>query len=424
MATFKIWLDKRNPKNKKGEFNLTIRACLDNKSRYLNITKMTEKNYHLVFEKRSTDTESIEFRNKCNTYITKCERIYEDLKPFDYDRFRELFYAAEKEVPTTLRVKDLFDHYIKEKDIKLRTKAHIQASSNIWCSYKSGLTVWDVTPEFLKKFEKTKLDAKVKISTINSYHRDLRAVLNYFMKNHKLIPSNYEYPYGNAGYSVKNAAPKTNVMSNEEIQKVLDCNDYESAKQRWARDVWSFLYYCNGVNFVDLLRLRWDDRKGDYFIITRKKTETTRRNHIKPVVIPIIDELKNLIEIIGDKNSPFVLGQLKEGYADNTFENRCHKLAQQINRELTKLSQKLELSIPLKLQTARDAYSMTLRRAKVSKDDIGDMLNHGSSLTTEHYLSSMDLEDTFKINSHLLKKTRQKTGQNKGKKRKNNRNLN
>ena len=57
-----------------------------------------------------------------------------------------------------------------------------------------------------------------------------------------------------------------------------------------------------------------------------------------------------------------------------------------------------KLSIPLKLKTARDCYASTLRRAKVSKDDIGDMMGHANSIVTEHYLDSLDLEETFEIN--------------------------
>ena len=51
---------------------------------------------------------------------------------------------------------------------------------------------------------------------------------------------------------------------------------------------------------------------------------------------------------------------------------------------------------------ARDAYASTLKRAGISKDKIGEMLGHSNSVVTEHYLGSLDIEDTFIINDVLL----------------------
>ena len=162
------------------------------------------------------------------------------------------------------------------------------------------------------------------------------------------------------------------------------------------------LYRCNGINFVDLFRMRWDNIKGDYLIFFRKKTETTRKNNVKEIVVPITADLKKLIGKIGVRNSPYILGKLQDGYSESSFENKNHKLKKILNKELSVISEKLNLSVPLRLKNARDSYASTLRRAKVSKDDIGDMLGHSNSIVTEHYLSSIDMETTFDINKHLL----------------------
>ncbi|HAG16258.1 MAG TPA: hypothetical protein DCG69_07000 [Bacteroidales bacterium] len=61
-----------------------------------------------------------------------------------------------------------------------------------------------------------------------------------------------------------------------------------------------------------------------------------------------------------------------------------------------------EVLLLLKVKTARDSYATTLRRAGVSKDDIGEMLGSSNSIVTEHYLASIDMESTFEINKHLF----------------------
>ncbi len=105
---------------------------------------------------------------------------------------------------------------------------------------------------------------------------------------------------------------------------------------------------------------------------------------------------------MGDKDSPFILGLLKEGYKENTFENPSHKVRSKFNGNLLEISNKLNLSVPLKLKTARDCYATTLKRAGVSKDNIGEMLGHSNSVVTEHYLASLDIEKTNEINQHIL----------------------
>lgn len=402
MATFTIWLDKRNPKNKKDEYNLTIRACISRDVIYLKIAKMTEKQYRQVFVRNSMDEKSIENRERCNSYKTKCERIFSELKPFNRKRFIELFFEKDKELPSTLLLKDLFQYYIDNYEkIKYRSRKHYTMTINVLESYRSGLTVEDITVEFLYRFEKDKIIEGKSQSTIDTLNRNLRRIINYFKYVKKLIPKEYEYPYGKGGYSIKSFFPKKLVMKNDEIKKVVEFSDFDDNAQEYARDIWLLLYRCNGINFADLLRMQWSNRQGDYLIFTRKKTETTRKNNIKEITVPIIPKLQELIDKVGVKDSPFILGKLQEDYTEQMFENKLHKLRQPINKNLLLISEKLALSVPLKIKTARDCYATTLLRGGKSKDEIGEMLGHSNSVVTEHYLGSLDIEKTNEINNGL-----------------------
>ena len=191
-------------------------------------------------------------------------------------------------------------------------------------------------------------------------------------------------------------------MRAEEIQKVVDLKDFDSPEQKYARDIWLFLYRCNGINFIDLLNLRWDNMKGDYFVFQRRKTRKTRKNNIKPIKSPITNGIKVLLETIGDKSSHYILGQLKEGSSENTITNKCEKLKSIYNKHLREISSKLNLSVVLLTETARDCYATTLYRNGVSKEDIGEMLGHSNSVITEHYLAGITIEKTNDINKHIL----------------------
>jgi len=303
----------------------------------------------------------------------------------------------------------LFDTYCTQnEDIKLKTRNHFRGTANALETYRPGISVGDITVDFLKRFEKQKKRDGWSQPTLDSHFRNLRRIINYFTSEVKLIPKQYEYPFGKGGYSISSFFPNKIVLKEHGIKSIINMTDFTNEKQEYvkeleyARDIFLLLYYFNGANFADALRARWDQIQGDYIIFTRKKTETTRKNNKKDIVVPITPKLQKLINKLGDRESPFILGLLKEGYEETTFENKNHKIKQQINRNLSIIAQKLNLPVPLNLSKARDCYATTLMRNGESRDNIGQMLGHSNSIVTEHYLGSLDAEKTFAINSSLL----------------------
>jgi integrase len=402
MSTLRLVLDNRKTlKDKK--YNLAIRVCHKGNVQYLPITKVTKSQYNQVFVSESMDEGSIRFRESVNEFKTKCERIFSEMGTYNPERFRDLVRQKDKEVPKTLVLKDLFNYYIENYEgITLKTRHHFRLSINKLETFQPGLTVHDINPEFLRHFDLEHQKAGLSRCTIDGVFRNIRRVINYFMLEKKVIPRTYEYPFGQGGYSIKSFFGRKLVMRNDEIQKVVDLKDFDSKDQEYARDLWLFCYRANGINFADLLRMRWNYIQGGYIIFFRKKTENTRKNNIKPLTIPITPKLQELIDKVGVRDSPFILGLLEEGYAENTYENLSHKIRSKLNEHLLGISNKLKLSVPLKLKTARDCYATTLRRSGVSKDDIGEVLGHANSIVTEHYLASLDIEKTFQINQHIL----------------------
>lgn len=402
MATFKLILDTRF-KKKDDKYNLAVRVTNGNDVMILNITSLSRKQYEQVFERKLMDKNSIDFRDSCNQFLSKCERIFAELKPFNKTLFREKVYEQERVIPTSLLLKDLFLDYIKNnEDIEIRTKDHYRTSMNMFESFKSGITVFDVTPTLLKDFEKARLKTGCSLATVNSYLRHLRSIINHYTNVEKIIPKSYEYPFGKGGYSISSYFPSKLVLKQQEIINVIEFDEFENDKQEYALTIWKILYYCNGSNFADLLQLKWSDINGEFIKFIRKKTKHTRKNNIQPVIVPVIPDLKILIDKVGVKKSPFILGMLKEDYTKNTFKNKCHKMKQAINKDLTIISKKLNLTIPLKLETARDCYATSLMRAEVSQSEISKMLNHSNVIVTEHYLGGLSMEKTEVINRNLV----------------------
>lgn len=407
MATCSLILDKR-VKLKNDEYNLSVRIIDGKNQLYLNISRMTEKQFSYIFDKKNMEEKSLEFRHKCQENINKVEKIISEMSSFDRKYIKDRFFnksnKIEKEtLVVSLKLVDLFKQYKIENDhLSIRTKVHMKESRNVFIRDNPEITVLDITPDFLKKNERKRLHEGISISSINSNFRDLRTVINYFMKKNKIIPSSYSYPFGKGGYSICEYFPKKQVLSNEEILKIVNLKEFENTEEEFARNIWELLYRCNGINFADLLRLRWDQKKGNCYIFFRKKTENTRKKLRQEIVVPVNDKVEKVISKVGDKQSPFLLGFLKENYTEKNFDYINRKMRKSINKSLKKISQRLNLSITLQLKTARDSYATVLRRKGVSIDVISEMLSHSNTTVTKHYLDSLDNETVFKVNENLI----------------------
>jgi len=402
MATFNIVLDKRT-KLKEDKYNLAIRMVNRNDVMYINLQKMNETQYDKAFNKKVKDKESREFLDTCNGYISKCEKIFSELNPFNKETFRKRFWETDKDKPKSLLLNELFDYYIEKKEnIKPTTMDSIRYTKNRFVNFKTGVSVSDVTVSFLKKFERNEIEVNNSQATIDHHMRNLRTIINYFTHYVKVIPKEYEYPFGKGGFTISSYFPSKQVLKESEIQSVIDLNKFNSEEHKFARDVWVLLYRLNGANFADLLRLRWSQMDGDYIFYTRKKTETTRRNNKKRITVPLTDKLLDSISRIGDKSSTFILGMLTEGYDEETFKNRNHKIKQQINQKLRDIREQLNLSRPLQLGCARDCYASTLDRNNTPREQTSQMLGHSNVVITEHYLDGLDPDSTFGINSPIL----------------------
>ena len=408
----KVVLDKR-VEYKDGQYNLSIRLNHKKETVYLPMVKLTEKQYETVFVKNHLGKNSNDLREKVNQTLSRVENICADMVEFNGKRFKKLFNDPEypsktsnTEYPKTLELKKLFDYYVENnKSLKANTKQHYNSTLSVLEKYDPGVSVYDITPQFLVKFEREKLKGgKCNLQGLGSYLRDLRRIINYFTKVVKIIPKEYDYPFTEGGYSIKNVRRKKRVLSEDEIRSIMELEEFESPYQEYARDIWLTLYYSNGINFVDLMRMRWDNIHENHIRIFRKKTETTQKKVRLEIVIPLTQPLKDLINKVGDPNSNFLIGQIKENYTDQSITNRKNKVRGYINPELRKIGKKLNLSVPLTTQTARDCYSNTLKINGYSNDVIGEQLGHSDPVSTTYYVDSLGLDRVTEINEGLVKK--------------------
>lgn len=411
VTTFRLILDNR-VKSKKDTYNLSVCLTYKGKPMYLKYVAMTKAQYTLVFTKNDMNPESIEFRERCYQFLHDCKKVFSelestDLEPFNKELFRNLVYkrvVKEKKKPVSFILTDLCTRFLEKNDqLKLKTRQLYRTAVNSFEDFKPGLTFEDITPSLLVQYERAMCNRDYSNSTISIYYRHLRGLINFFIYKEKLIPNTYQYPFGKGGYTIKKHQTSKFVMSNDEIKSVADFNNFETPEKEYARDIWLLLYRCHGINYADLLRMKWINLKNGCLIFTRMKTETTRKTNVKPITVEITPEIQVLLDKVGYKDSPYILGLLNKDYiTEGDFNYKKDWEQSKINSNLKSIGEKLKLSVELQLSTARDCFATTLKRAGYAKDVIGEMMGHGNNyISTSHYLADSDLEKLREIKKCL-----------------------
>ena len=114
-------------------------------------------------------------------------------------------------------------------------------------------------------------------------------------------------------------------------------------------------------------------------------------------------KIQTLLDKVGDRNSSYVLGLKEEGYSEAYFNNKKDWERSKINNNLKYISEKLNLSVDLRLKTSRDCFAQTLKRAGEKKETIGEMLGHSDNyISTPHYLADLDAEEIREVNKCLF----------------------
>jgi integrase len=405
MATIKLTLDTRT-QNKDKTYPIRLYVYTNGKVSFINLNAyLSEKEYKEIFEKTPTG-KRLEYRRSFEVFVNKAIDIHKNMKKFDLVEFKKLLFAKpEKKEKETTSLKGLFEIYKNARQAKLSLKTLIMYNSTLNCilRFKPDAKLEDVTIQFLEEFEIWYNDAhNTKSNSSVSIHlRNLRAVVN-MVKDNEALPIGYRYPFGKGRYSIKNIVKPKQTFTEDEIKTIVKLDQFKSSEEMKARDLWLMQYYCNGVNLNDLVRLRWDNLVGNCFVIQRQKTKNTTSSRPVFIRIPLVDNLKALIEKVGNKNSPYVLGFLREHMSETQIHEKKRKVAKMMNANLKVIGKRLNLSIEFLSETSRDAYATTLKKNGRSIEEIAEMLGHSSITCTRNYLAQFEETQIHSINQGLF----------------------
>ena len=255
-----------------------------------------------------------------------------------------------------------------------------------------------VDVSFCNKFEAWMRKNQFEDTTMHYYFRTLRATYNKAVEA-KCVDreKNPFIEYKLSRFSTKT---KKRALPKESLKKILKMNcSGMSEKARLAHDVFSFSYYCGGISLVDVANLTPDNIIDGRLIYERQKTHGM-------INLVMLDEAKAIIE-------RYATYQNRAGYLFPILDNRVHitpmqkfnrvrKLCTQLNKELHKITAKLEIKEDVTTYVARHSFATILKKSGVNIGIISQALGHQDIKTTQIYLSKFDDEQVDSAMQNLL----------------------
>lgn len=232
-------------------------------------------------------------------------------------------------------------------------------------------------------------------TTINIYMRTLKATLNALHVQTSPL-------FGGRGYHIPCASRRMMALSREDIAAIAQFKG--TPAQNRYRDLWLFSYLCNGINFRDMLFLRYSNISNDEIVFIRNKTRNkwehprTIRAVITPLMLNIMARSGN-----GASNSPdtFIFPYAHDGMTPSEEISMVRRVTSLCNKVAAIISQKTGLP-HFSTYSARHSFATCLQRAGADLLYISESLGHSSLEMTRNYIDGYDKKYREKLSRKLL----------------------
>ncbi len=401
MASINILLRKKA--NARGEYPIVMRIVKDRKSKTITLgISCLEKDWDFNnkrFKKSHSNW------NQRNRILLKLEqralKIVDDFlaQKVDYTlaQFEEKFRGTK--LTKTSNVLEFFDMIIKEM-----VDADRISNANAYKSTKDSLLKFkgnqipfqSVTPEFLEKYETFLRMNGNQNGGIAFKMRELRSIINKAITR-KLIPQEI-YPFRDYKISKLKSKPVKRALTIDEFRSIRDIDLSEHPHLKETHNYFMFSIYTRGMNFQDMMLLKWSNIQNGRIFYTRSKTKGKFN-------LEVIDKAQEILNYYKRQNrfTQYVFPiLLKEGLTAQQIHYRKCKVLSKYNKRLKELGQLANIEKPLTSYVARHSFATILKMSGTPIEKISEMMGHADVNITMSYLKEFDNETLDKENRKLM----------------------
>lgn len=364
----------------------------------------TEEEFKKIMSgKTGKDQDLADRETKLNTIYEQAKQILKDNPFIEPEEFEfELSNAGSFKDPLTLM--QAYAEELRDNG-QIGTSEYYLAALSSFKAFLNGrqMTFAMVTPKMLLAYEKWMTDAGKSISTVGMYCIALRAIFNLAIRKKKL--SEKLYPFGKGKYVIPTSKGRKLALNEEQKDKVLSYLNLNPPIQK-AVDFWKFSYFCYGMNFADIARLKFGDIKENSIVFDRTKTIRTERDR-SFIEIPLRKEVWDIIEKHGnfsqkDNKNVYVFNILRDGLTPKQIQVRVHDFIRDVNDRLALACTPQQMDLPrITTYWARHTFATIAYKRGAGIEFIQKALGHSDPKTTQRYIESFDIETKRMVSNWL-----------------------
>jgi integrase len=375
------------------------------KKRYKTPFKATQELYDRLLADRLRDESTKQLKRQTVSWLDKQTLIAESIVPFTFTDFENRFYAEKKQsrkIQLNDGVNSIYEKHIQalKEEGRISTASSYGDSLTSMLSYKKNLKVSQITPDFLKGYEKWMTDNGRSLTTVGMYLRALRTIFNMAIDNEVIDASKYPFKK----YAIPAPQKISRTLKKEEIKLIINYTAKRDA-DAIALDYWVFSFISNGMNFKDIALLKYGNINGDFIEFRRAKTKRTTNNNSLPIMVPLDENLLYIIKKRGNKSKKkedYIFPILKHGLTPQQEYDHIKTFVRNTNKRLTRVGIELGLSLKVTSYVARHCFATIQKNNNAPLAYISEALGHSNLKTTQNYFGRFEDEGLKVFHSGLM----------------------
>ncbi len=405
-AIVSLFLDTRY-ETKSKEYPIKLRIYFQTKTKYYGIKDHSATESE--FKKITGDKPREEYRkikNDLNKAIQDAEEIIDKLPYFTFEQFEKQYLNGQNKLD-----KNLFtwiDNKVKklEGEERLKTAELYELSGTSFKKYtgKKDLNFYDITVDFLNKYEKWFLEVEQNsITTLGIYLRNIRAMFNEAIEAKVILADCY--PFGYRRFEIPASKNTKKALPISDIGKLFKASSTGSDYEKRWKAMWFFIYLCNGLNTKDVCMLKYNNLIGDKIVLIREKTKVTKRKSVQRIEIIITKEIRAIIDKWGVKpteGDKYIFPILTPDMSPQQKKQTIHQTIKKINKYIRRIAKSAGIKQDIKTMEARHSFATVLKNSGASIEFISESMGHGSIKTTQDYLGSFEDDKKKEFAEKLL----------------------
>jgi integrase/recombinase XerD len=391
--TITVFLYRNQPK-RDGLCSLAIRITHQRERRfYPTGISMIPADFDAVMNAKRRSDKQKEIYNRIDAFKRRATDVADKLAVFTFTQFEDMYLSNREAVDS---INYGFDRYTDQlkKQGRISTASTFQSAKISLEKFRTGIRFADITKDFLEDYERWMERQGNSKTTVGFYLRSLRAVMN----RAKIDPALYPFGIESDQYTIPAGRNIKKALRLDEISKLFHHPTKPGSMEDLAKDIWFFMYVCNGMNLKDVCMLKWKNKHGDEIRFKRAKTVNTKREQ-KDVVVHLKPMAKDIITKWGQPSidpDGFIFPFLNRNSTPEDVRKTVQELTQKINKRLKRFSAELGIDTPVTTYVARHSFATVLKRSGASIEMISELLGHSDTKTTDSYLAGFEAEHIHK----------------------------